>query len=100
MKHKYLNVTNEMEVLIAVATWFKGNPDESLKELLDNINWHYLRIDQIKHVWKQFPIIHSNPEFVSRLKEEILNKALIKDITEYAQKIKPARFCYKFKSDE
>jgi hypothetical protein len=62
LKHKYLNVTQEDEVIKSLCMWADGKDDKGelendLKELLENVNWNYVTIPCLLDIMKNFPFI-------------------------------------------
>jgi hypothetical protein len=68
LKHKYINVTQEDEIVKALCMWTEGKEDKTLlesdlRELLENVNWNFVTLPCFLDLIKSFPVVRRHPSF-------------------------------------
>jgi hypothetical protein len=98
LKHKFLNVTQEDEVMKAICMWIEGQEphaglDEDLGELLDNVNWTYVSLQCLLDMIRNFPQIRRNSRFQTLVTKEF---AFRNKFNPETSNMDAPRFCYKY----
>jgi len=98
LKHKYLNVAHEDEVVKAVCLWLEGQDpreglDKDLGEVLQNVNWNYVSTPCFLDLIRNFHGIRRNRAFRDAVGKEF--KQRLKFDPEKAD-LKVPRFSYKY----
>lgn len=84
LKHKYLNVSSEEEVIYFLCNWatqkldyskkscfiLEENLDLDISELVENVNWNYVPLPVIMEILREHTLIRKNLNFQKRLKKE------------------------------
>jgi len=96
LKHKFLCVSNEDEVVRAICTWAgQGGADpDSLKEVLENVNWNYVSVAAILDLLRNHPTIRRVPSFQNLIRKEM---AMRLKFNPEQSKVDPPRYAYKFR---
>lgn len=98
LKHKFLNVTQEDEVMKAICMWIEGQEphaglDEDLGELLENVNWTYVSLQCLLDMIRNFPQIRRNSRFQALVTKEF---AFRNKFNPETSNMDAPRFCYKY----
>jgi hypothetical protein len=99
LKHKYLNVSHEDEIMKALCLWLEGQePHERLEadltELLENVHWNYVSTACFLDIMRNFAAIRRHPRFRKAVLSEF--NLRLKFTPDTTVKLDGPRFCYKY----
>lgn len=99
LKHKYLNVTQEDEIIKAICLWLEGQEpreelESELQELLENVYWNHVTTACFLDLIRNFAVIRRHPTFQKIIHKEF--NLRLKFNPENCGQLDAPRFCYKY----